>query len=128
MAEGWLYVAAVIDLFSRRLVGWSMTATMAAQLVKDALMTAAWRRGKPDALLHLRIREANTAVSSYLRRRHSTIGYLGLWSSSGSKRQLTLRVQQTGSSSGTDLTSWRSRMPVGSRPEAPQPVVGSTGT
>ena len=29
-AEGWLYVAAVIDLFSRRVVGWSMSATMAA--------------------------------------------------------------------------------------------------
>ncbi len=29
-AEGWLYAAAVIDLFSRRVVGWSMSATMAA--------------------------------------------------------------------------------------------------
>jgi putative transposase len=51
-AEGWLYVAAVIDLFSRRVVGWSMSATMTAQLVADALMMAIWRRGKPDALLH----------------------------------------------------------------------------
>ena len=51
-AEGWLYVAAVIDLFSRRVVGWSMSATMAAQLVTDALVLAIWRRGKPDALLH----------------------------------------------------------------------------
>ena len=51
-AEGWLYVAAVIDLFSRRVVGWSMSATMAAQLVADALMMAIWRRGRPDALLH----------------------------------------------------------------------------
>lgn len=51
-AEGWLYVAAVIDLFSRRVVGWSMSATMTAQLVTGALMMAIWRRGKPDALLH----------------------------------------------------------------------------
>ena len=51
-AEGWLYVAAVIDLFSRRVVGWSMSATMAAQLVTDALLMAIWRRGRPDALLH----------------------------------------------------------------------------
>jgi putative transposase len=51
-AEGWLYVAAVIDLFSRRVVGWSMSATMTAQLVIDALLMAIWRRGKPDALLH----------------------------------------------------------------------------
>ena len=51
-AEGWLYVAAVIDLFSRRVVGWSMSATMTAQLVTDALMMAIWRRGRPNALLH----------------------------------------------------------------------------
>lgn len=50
--EGWLYVAAVIDLFSRRVVGWSMKAEMNAQLVVDALVMAIWRRGKPDALLH----------------------------------------------------------------------------
>ena len=42
----------VIDLFSRRVVGWSMKAEMNAQLVADALIRAIWRRGKPDALLH----------------------------------------------------------------------------
>jgi putative transposase len=51
-AEGWLYVAVVVDLFSRRVVGWSMSAEMTAQLVTDALVMAIWRRGKPDALLH----------------------------------------------------------------------------
>ena len=51
-AEGWLYVAAVVDLFSRRVVGWSMQATMTAQLVTDALVMAIWRRGKPEAVLH----------------------------------------------------------------------------
>ena len=51
-AEGWLYVAAVIDLFSRRVVGWSMSASMTAQLVTDALLMAIWRRGRPGALLH----------------------------------------------------------------------------
>jgi len=50
-AEGWLYVAAVIDLFSRRVVGWSMSASMTVQLVADALMMAIWRRGKPNSLL-----------------------------------------------------------------------------
>ena len=64
-AEGWLYVAAVIDLFSRRVVGWSMKAEMNAQLVADALIMAIWRRGKPDALLH----HSDQG-------RHSTIGYL----------------------------------------------------
>lgn len=43
-AEGWLYVAAVVDLFSRRVVGWSMSAGMTAQLVTDALVMAIWRR------------------------------------------------------------------------------------
>jgi putative transposase len=33
-------------------VGWSMSATMTAQFVTDALVMAIWRRGKPDALLH----------------------------------------------------------------------------
>lgn len=50
-AEGWLYVAAVVDLFSRRVEGWSMKAEMTAQLVTDALLMAIWRRGRPGALL-----------------------------------------------------------------------------
>lgn len=51
-AEGWLYVAAVLDLFSRRIVGWSMQSSMTSQLVADALMMAVWRRGRPRELLH----------------------------------------------------------------------------
>lgn len=51
-AEGWLYVAVVLDLFSRCAVGWSMKADRDASLVMDALMMAVWRRGKADALLH----------------------------------------------------------------------------
>ena len=51
-AEGWLYVAVVMDLFSRRIVGWSMSSQMTAQLVTDALMMAIWRRGSVEALLH----------------------------------------------------------------------------
>jgi putative transposase len=52
--EGWLFFAAVLDLFSRRVVGWSMQPTMTAQLVTDALVTAVWRRGgvAAEALLH----------------------------------------------------------------------------
>jgi len=44
--------AAVLDLFSRRVVGWSMQSSMTAQLVTDALLMALWRRGKPKELLH----------------------------------------------------------------------------
>ncbi len=50
--EGWLYVAVVLDLFSRRVVGWSMQATMTAELVTDAFVMAVWRRGPASALLH----------------------------------------------------------------------------
>jgi len=42
--EGWLYLAVVIDLYSRAVVGWSMKATMATELALDALMMAVWRR------------------------------------------------------------------------------------
>ena len=51
-AEGWLFLAVVLDLFSRRVVGWSMSANMTAQLVMDALTMALWRRGRPQELLH----------------------------------------------------------------------------
>jgi putative transposase len=50
--EGWLFVAVVIDLYSRRVVGWSCSARMTAELVMDALMTAIWRRGTPRSLMH----------------------------------------------------------------------------
>ena len=50
--EGWLYVAVVLDLFSRRVVGWSMQPTMTSQLVADALLMAVWRRGPSATLLH----------------------------------------------------------------------------
>ena len=51
-SEGWLFVAVVLDLFSRRVVGWAMHATMTTQLVTDALTMAIWRRGAVKALLH----------------------------------------------------------------------------
>jgi putative transposase len=42
--EGWLYLAVVIDLYSRAVVGWSMKPTMATDLALDALIMAVWRR------------------------------------------------------------------------------------
>lgn len=46
--EGWLYLAVVMDLFSRKVVGWSIGSRMKAQLVTDALRMAIWqRRPKP---------------------------------------------------------------------------------
>jgi len=50
--EGWLYLAVVIDLCSRRVVGWSMSSRMKAQLVCDALTMALWQRNPDDDLIH----------------------------------------------------------------------------
>ena len=45
-------MAAVLGLYSRRIMGWSMQESMTSQLVVDALMMPVWRRGRPVALLH----------------------------------------------------------------------------
>jgi len=51
--QGWLYPAAVQDVFSRRIVGWSMADHMRAQLVTDALqMALAQRRPAPGLIWH----------------------------------------------------------------------------
>jgi putative transposase len=49
--EGWMYLAVVIDLYSRAVIGWSIQSTMSRQLVCDALMMALWRRGFPQGVL-----------------------------------------------------------------------------
>jgi len=50
--EGWLYLAVVIDLCSRKVVGWSMSSRMKAQLVCDALKMAIWQRRPKAGLIH----------------------------------------------------------------------------
>jgi transposase InsO family protein len=50
-AEGWLYLACVMDLASRRIVGWSMSERMKADLVCQALKSAYWRRKPPAGLI-----------------------------------------------------------------------------
>ena len=64
--EGWRYVAAIVDLFSRRGAGWSMRAAMTAQLVTEALVMAIWRPGYAPTVLpqsdrgsSLRVRRSN---------------------------------------------------------------------
>jgi putative transposase len=49
--EGWLYLATIIDLYSRLVVGWSMSERMTAQLVCDALKMALWRRHMPTNVI-----------------------------------------------------------------------------
>lgn len=50
--EGWLYLAVVLDLFSRRIVGWAMSARMTSELVVDALHMAIRERQPPPGLIH----------------------------------------------------------------------------
>lgn len=49
--EGWLYLAVVLDLFSRKVVGWSMSDRMTATLVCDALRMALFRRKQPRGVI-----------------------------------------------------------------------------
>lgn len=49
--EGWLYLAVIIDLYSRAVIGWSMQSSLSRQLVCDALMMALYRRGFPKGVL-----------------------------------------------------------------------------
>ncbi len=57
--EGWLYLAVVIDLWSRAVIGWSMP-RMTAQLACDALQMALWWRKRPRTLSFTRTVEAST--------------------------------------------------------------------
>jgi len=49
--EGWLYLATVIDLYSRKVIGWSMDSTMKTTLVNDALMMAINKRKPPKGVI-----------------------------------------------------------------------------
>jgi putative transposase len=49
--EGWLYLAVVMDLYSRLVVGWAMAERMNAKLVCDALQMALWRRKRPRGVI-----------------------------------------------------------------------------
>jgi len=49
--EGWLYLAVVIDLFSRTVIGWSMGSRIDRTLVLDALLMAVWRRQPKEAVV-----------------------------------------------------------------------------
>ena len=74
--EGWLYLAVVIDLYSRKVVGWSMGSRMKAQLVCDALMMAIWLR-RPNAGLVVHSDRGTQYVNKAYRcllKSHSFIG------------------------------------------------------
>jgi len=63
--EGWLYLAVVIDLFSRAVVGWSMGSRITASLVNSALLMALWKRKPGKGLIFHSDRGSQYASDSY---------------------------------------------------------------
>ena len=80
--EGWLYLATVIDLYSRRVVGWSMSSRMTAQLVCDALKMAIWQR-RPDAGLIVHSDRGSQYASKAYGRLLKAQGFIGSMSRKG---------------------------------------------
>jgi transposase InsO family protein len=63
--EGWMYLAAIMDLYSRKIVGWGMSKTMTATLATTALEMAIHRRHPLKRLLHHSDRGAQYASKEY---------------------------------------------------------------
>jgi transposase InsO family protein len=80
--EGWLYLAIVIDLFSRKVVGWSMSSRMKTTLVCDALRMAIWLRQPPPGLIVHSDRGSQYAGKAY-RNLLKAYGFIGSMSRLG---------------------------------------------
>ncbi|HHR5277741.1 TPA: IS3 family transposase [Salmonella enterica subsp. enterica] len=74
--QGWLYLAVVIDLWSRTVIGWSMSSRMTAKLACDALQMALWRRKRPKNVIVHTDRGGQYCSADYqaLLKRHSLHG------------------------------------------------------
>ena len=66
--EGWLYLAVVMDLYSRQIVGWAMDKRMKTDLALNALAMAYWHRKPPKGLLHHSDRGSQYACPAYRKR------------------------------------------------------------
>jgi transposase InsO family protein len=80
--EGWLYLTVFIDLFSRRVVGWSMDSRMKARLVTDALRMALWQR-RPEAGLIVHSDRGSQYASKAYRRLLKANSFIGSMSRKG---------------------------------------------
>ena len=61
--EGWLYLAVVLDLFPRQVVGWSMSSRIDRELAMNALLMAVWRRQPKNMVMLHRTKVVNSAVT-----------------------------------------------------------------
>jgi transposase InsO family protein len=80
-ASGWLYLAVVLDLFSRRVVGWAMAVTFDEQLVEQALSMALTQRKPGAGLLHQSDRGCQYTSEAY----QSFLQYHGIQASMSRK-------------------------------------------
>jgi len=80
--EGWLYLSVFIDLFSRRVVGWSMGSRMKATLVTDTLRMAMWQR-RPEAGLIVHSDRGSQYASKVYRRLLKSNSFIGSMSRKG---------------------------------------------
>ncbi|WP_232505595.1 DDE-type integrase/transposase/recombinase [Legionella clemsonensis] len=60
--EGWLYLATVMDLFNRKIVGWSMGTRLVTSLIEGALIMAIHRNNPPNGVIHHSDRGSQYAV------------------------------------------------------------------
>ena len=93
--EGWLYLAVVIDLYSRKVVGWSMGSRMKAQLVCDALRMAVWQR-RPQAGLVVHSDRGSQYAGKDYRRLLKAHGFIGSMSRKGDCWDTRLRKVSSG--------------------------------
>lgn len=80
--EGWLYLTVMIDLFSRKVVGWNMSSRMKADTVHDALTMAVWHR-KPKAGLIVHSDRGSQYASKQYRQLLKKHGFIGSMSKKG---------------------------------------------
>jgi len=80
--SGWLYLSVLLDLYSRKVVGWSMSNSNNGQLVKDALVMAVQHRQPSQGLIHHTDRGSTYAMQSY----RDTLSHHGMVSSMSRKR------------------------------------------
>lgn len=65
--QGWLYLAVVVDLFARKVVGWSMKPTLHRDIVMDALLMAVWRRRPKQTILVHSVQGSQYSSDDWLR-------------------------------------------------------------
>lgn len=80
--EGWLYLTVMIDLFSRKVVGWNMSSRMKADAVCNALTMATWQR-KPKAGLIVHSDRGSQYASNQYRQLLKKYGFIGSMSKKG---------------------------------------------